>query len=295
MDLTTGDLDVALIRDFRHDARRRAQFNALTERTYGFDFEQWYRDGFWSDSYQPHALLHDDRLVANVSVNLMSFEVDGAARRYVQIGTVMTEPEYRQRGLGRLLLERVLADWRERCDMLYLFANDTVLDFYPRFGFRRVIEHEPSAPVEATPGDFIAVDMDDPARRRHFLDALEQAVPISPLALRKAPGHVMFSCTSFLRDNVFHSTRHDAYAVAEHDGADLLLLDVFAPRPLDPRFLAAELARPETRRLRLGFTPFDTHGFTLRPVGNDDALFVLGQAEPWLDRRRLMFPLLSHA
>ncbi|HBO3969459.1 TPA: GNAT family N-acetyltransferase [Pseudomonas aeruginosa] len=295
MNLTAGDLNVTLIRDFRHDGRRRAQFNTLTERTYGFDFEQWYRDGFWSDDYQPYALLHDDQLVANVSVNLMHFEVDGVARRYVQLGTVMTAPEYRNRGLGRLLLERVLADWRERCDMLYLFANDTVLDFYPRFGFRRVREHEPSAPITATSGSFVAVDMGDAARRRHFLDALERAVPVSPLALRHASGQLMFSCTSFLRDNVFHSARHDAYAVAEHDGADLLLLDVFAPRPLNPRTLAAELARPETRRLRLGFTPFDTSGFSMRPIGDDDALFVLGQAEPWFDRRELLFPLLSHA
>ena len=44
------------------------------------------------------------------------------------------------RGEGRIdhmiqAMEWILQNWSDRCDGIYLFANDTVLDFYPKFGF----------------------------------------------------------------------------------------------------------------------------------------------------------------
>ena len=52
----------------------------------------------------------------------------------------MTRPGHRGRGLARRLMEEVLRDWSGRCDGMFLFANGTVLDFYPRFGFRRAAQ-----------------------------------------------------------------------------------------------------------------------------------------------------------
>lgn len=45
----------------------------------------------------------------------------------------MTHPDYRGQGLAKKLLEHVIAKYEDQYDFLYLFANDTVLDFYPKF------------------------------------------------------------------------------------------------------------------------------------------------------------------
>lgn len=50
----------------------------------------------------------------------------------------MTDVKYRDQGLLRIIMEKVIAEWKDKCELIYLFANDSVLDFYPKFGFDKV-------------------------------------------------------------------------------------------------------------------------------------------------------------
>lgn len=68
--------------------------------------------------YLPYTLFDGETAVSNVSVSLMGTVFDGRARRYIQIGTVMTAPAYRGRGLCRFLMESVLRKWRGQCDAI---------------------------------------------------------------------------------------------------------------------------------------------------------------------------------
>lgn len=297
MDLSIAGQQFSLLENFKDDTRLRASFNALTHQTFEFDFEQWYQDGYWGEGYQPWALAHDGRIVANISVNLMQFDVLGEARRGIQLGTVMVAPEYRGQGLSRVLLERVLDRWQGQCELVYLFANDTVLDYYPKFGFARVLEHEYSAAL--TPADrpcsFNRVDMDDLLERQRFISAVDSAVPVARLAMRSNPDQTMFYCTSFFKDCVHYSPALQAYVVMEIVDGVMTLYEVFARRALDLQALIAELSTPQTTRVVLGFAPLDSSGFEAQPLVSDDSLFVLGQAGQFIEDARLMFPLLSHA
>lgn len=122
--------------------RSEKTFSALPEQVFGLNFRDWYRKGFWTDQYIPYVMADGERVAANVSVNIMNFVWHDVPKHYVQLGTVMTDPAYRGQGLARTLLEEVLKDWAERCDCLYLFANSSVLDFYPKFGFARTTEYQ---------------------------------------------------------------------------------------------------------------------------------------------------------
>lgn len=126
---------------YKDDNKLRESFNELTQNTYGFDFEEWYKSGYWNDKYIPYSIIDKDRVVANVSVNTVYFNILGQEKLCIQIGTVMTDTEYRGRGLSRFLLERVIKEWKDKCEMIYLFANDSVLDFYPKFGFEKEQEY----------------------------------------------------------------------------------------------------------------------------------------------------------
>lgn len=297
MNLSLAGQQFTLLENFKDDARLRASFNALTQQTFEFDFEQWYQDGYWGEGYQPSVLVHDGRIVANISVNLMHFDVLGEFQRWIQIGTVMVAPEYRGKGLSRVLLERVLDRWQRQCELIYLFANDTVLDYYPRFGFQRVIEHEYSAALKASaqPCSFHKVDMDDLLERQRFISAVDSAVPVARLAMRNNHSQTMFYCTSFFKDCVYYSAAHQAYVVVEIADGVMTLYEVFARQALDLQALLAELSTPQTTRVVLGFAPLNVSGFEARPLESDDSLFVLGQAGRFIEDGRLMFPLLSHA
>ena len=129
-----------ILHNYRHDRALRQSFNALAEQTFGgLNFENWYQMGYWGENYDPHSIVIDGKVVANVSVNRCDLVIGGQRKKIYQLGTVMTDPEYRNRGLGRAIME-ALEPMLSQADGVYLFGNDSVVDYYPRFGFRRAAE-----------------------------------------------------------------------------------------------------------------------------------------------------------
>ena len=81
--------------EIRDNTTLRKSFFSLARQTFDLDFEPWYQCGGWQDRYLPHALVCGEQVAANVSVNRMDFQLDGRRRTYLQLGTVMTHPDYR--------------------------------------------------------------------------------------------------------------------------------------------------------------------------------------------------------
>ncbi|MDH0302410.1 MULTISPECIES: GNAT family N-acetyltransferase [unclassified Pseudomonas] len=296
MAIILDDPTLAQVERYRDDPHLRGELNALTRQTYGFDFEAWYQAGFWQDDNQPCSLVREGQMLANASANLLDFTLDDRRLRCVQVGTVMTAPEARGRGYSRYLMEVLVQRWAGNCDLLYLFANSSVLDLYPRFGLRRVIEHEYYQPWSTQPkaNTFHPVNMDDSEQRQRFIDAVEKSCPQARLSLTPNVPLTMFYCDGPYREALFHSARHEAYVVVEHDGERMVLVEVFCPRALVLHNVLAELVTDRTREVVLGFAPLCGEGFATRVVDNDDALFVWGTTPTGLEAQPLMFPLLSH-
>ena len=126
-----------IIHGYRDDASLRHSFDALAKETFGISFENWYQDGFWTDAYDPHSIVENGQILANVSVNQIDIPVNGKVKHFLQLGTVMTRKDRRNQGLARKLMEYVLATYRDTCDGFFLFANSSVLDFYPKLGTRK--------------------------------------------------------------------------------------------------------------------------------------------------------------
>ena len=135
-------IEYEFARDFKHIQEKRLSFNKLTESVFGFSLENWYNDGFWGDYYIPYSLLHNNKVISNVSINKIEFDIEGERKTGIQIGTVMTDDKYRNRGLNKFLMEKVLHEWNDKTDFVYLFANDSVLNFYPKFNFKVVAEYQ---------------------------------------------------------------------------------------------------------------------------------------------------------
>jgi ribosomal protein S18 acetylase RimI-like enzyme len=130
-----------IIKDYRHDPALREAFYRHTQRVFpGINFRRWQEHGHWSEDYMPHSILEGEQMIANASVTRMKLWLEGNPIRGLQIGTVGTLPEFRNRGLARLLMEHVMDTYAAQAELIFLFTNETVLDFYPKFGFRPVRE-----------------------------------------------------------------------------------------------------------------------------------------------------------
>ena len=66
-------MNQAIVKGYRDNHSLRASFNELAKATFDLSFENWYRNGYWSDTYIPYSVAVDNKIVANVSVNRMDF------------------------------------------------------------------------------------------------------------------------------------------------------------------------------------------------------------------------------
>ena len=71
-----------VIKDYRNDTKLRTSFNELAGKTFGLNFEDWYQNGYWTDRYNPHSIVIDGKVAANVSVNRTDFLWNGEIKHF---------------------------------------------------------------------------------------------------------------------------------------------------------------------------------------------------------------------
>jgi predicted N-acetyltransferase YhbS len=280
----------------RHaDTGRHEAFLRYVPRVFPrIDFRPWYARGGWTEAYEAHAVADGGEIVANASVMRMRLVVGGREVRGAQLGAVGSVPEMRGRGLVRPLLERVLSQLDSEVELVLLYANERVLDFYPRFGFRRVQESafELEVALEPAPVPAPRLDLDDRAQRAAWLAACGRSVPPTERFGARDYGSVALwhACVFYPRD-VHVLGEGESYAVAVQRGDTLHLLDVAAPRRFDLLGVAPRLLRAPAGRIRFGFCP-ERWCPAARAVGpSDDPLFVRGAVE--LPAGQFRFPMLA--
>lgn len=291
--------DYTFFKGYQKDDQRRAEFNRLAEKVFNITFEIWYKAGYWNEKYIPYTLFDGNKAIANVSVNIMDFNVLGEHKRYIQLGTVMTDVNYRNQGLSRFLMEKVLEDWSNKCDFIYLFANSTVWNFYPKLGFSRIKEYEYFKPIKkSTLGEFIKLNMDDQVNKDKLYDYAKNTCIFGKLSMQENADLVMFYCITVMKDNVYYIKSLDVIVIAKFNNRQIHLLDVFAKVETNLDMIIESLADEKADSVLLGFTPKDPAGYKSRVVdeiGKEEALFIQNGKTKLFDENKLMFPLLSHA
>ncbi|UOE96243.1 GNAT family N-acetyltransferase [Alkalihalobacillus sp. LMS39] len=144
-------MHVKLVENYKENDILRESFFHLARQTFNIDFQPWFKAGFWNDRYECHSFVSDEQIVANVSVNKQRLFINSKIHNVIQIGTVMTQPEFQNHGLAKTLMNYVLDKYHSEYDGFLLFANQTVLDFYPKFGFTTALETKYSVVMEHNP------------------------------------------------------------------------------------------------------------------------------------------------
>lgn len=280
----------------KEDNALRRSYNSLAEKTFGLSFEEFYQNGYWTDKYIPYSLIDDGKVIANASVNILKSFYNGQEKRCIQIGTVMTDSDYRNQGLSRYLIERILSEWKETCDTMYLFANDSVLDFYPKFGFVKAVEYQCSSPITPTKGRVRKLDMSLASDRELLKRYYSKSNPYSALAIKDNYELLMFYCTSLMKDCVYFLEDFDAVIIASNKNEILTCYDIFSDGNHAMIEMVSRVAESQIRTVVFGFTPVEHAAFHSRILEEEDTtLFVLKGKDNWFVNHQMMFPVLSHA
>lgn len=273
------------------DSMLLKSFNRLSLDTFRISFETVGGD------YEPHVLIRDGRVCANVSVNQIHFLHWGEEKFYIQLGTVMTAPEFRGNGLSRWLIQWILDEWKGRCDSIYLFANDRVLDFYPRFGFEKQEEWEYwRTGISQVRAGLRKLDMEEDGDIRLAEQKYEQGNPFSAFCMRKNRSIFDFYIKGIMKEQVYYSVKHDMILIMEKEEGKTLCYDLFGKTEASMNEVLGTLTGDVKDEVILGFTPMYTDEFLCRKHEEEDiTLFVLDGGDCPFIKERMMLPIISHA
>ncbi len=297
-----------IVKNIKENDTLRNSFYSLAENTFGIDFKSWYDHGFWTDAYQPYVMAEDGRVISNVSVNHMTMVFEGRVLKLIQLGTVMTDKDYRGQGLSRKLMEEIMKEYEGKQDGIYLFANDSVLDFYPKFGFVKAQEYsyekspvtQNKANIQRTElsgnmaSSMVRLSMENEKDWKHMKDIIAESRPFSRFGMADNTGLWMFYLSGHMKDCVYYSEKTETCAVLEAAGEDLLLHAYFSKSEVTPEQVM-EAFGLENNKVTLMFTPLETKGHTVTKLReHDTTLFVKGMNIAW-EKEKIRFQSLSHA
>ncbi|MBC1999958.1 GNAT family N-acetyltransferase [Listeria marthii] len=291
-------MNYEMISDYKDNKLYRDSFNRLAESTFDINFEEWFNKGFWNDKYVCYSYIDDKEIIANVSINKMSLIYQGEDYTALQIGTVMTHPDYRGQGLAKKLLGHVIAKYEEQYDFLYLFANDSVLDFYPKFGFERVEESSFTVDASSLKRKTAQLKKLNPDNNTDFQlisRIVSEKTPLSNiLDVKESEDLLMFYVLIALKNELYYIEEIDTIVLMEQEDADLYVLDILSTKKLDVVEVLSYLPAKKIETIHLLFTPEKSKYIdAAHIIETEDMLFVrpnILTSEPYF-----LFPATSHA
>lgn len=290
-----------LICNYMEDVFLRHALNTLTQKTFGFNFEDWVVNGCFEGDYIPYSFMEDGKILSNASANRMCFMQNGIQRNYIQIGTVMTDEAYRNKGLARKLVEQIIKEFESRCDGIYLFGDISALDFYRKLGFEEGWQHQYVLKTDYIPklrngALFRPVDKKDAQIKLKYIDAVRNSAVNSSLEQINKYGLQMFYTWDL--SDLYYADDIDCFAVIEMWDDTLMLQSVICKEHLSLEKIIGRI-NMEYCCLKLGFTPcagdagmFEAYVYD---GGEDYRMFYRGKELESIKKEKLFFPQMSHA
>jgi len=297
---TLKNIESAFISDYKNSEKYRLSFNDLASKVFGINFENWYREGFWNERYVCYSFADGGMVVSNVSANMMDLTLGGEIKKAVQIGTVMTHPDYRGMGLSSKLMNIVLSEYTSKCDFIYLFANESAYSFYPGFGFGEARESSFSFEPESCRGESALNWRKLDIKNVKDLEILKRLAagraPVSAkLGVAKDSHLIMFYCLNFYSDDIYYIPRADTAVICRIENGALYIYDVLFETACDTAsVLNAAIGNSGAHKVIFMFTP-DLFASGLKGIceEKDYKLFVRPREQNF--PREFTFPRLSHA
>lgn len=279
-----------LIRNAMADTASRNAYNTLATAIFGLSFENWYNSGHFSGNHIPYTLMDGEKAVANISVNTMDVLYNGTTRKYLQLGTVMTDPAHRGKGLQKQIFNEIIKDFSGKYDGLFLFANKSVLDFYPKLNFERADYYNYSKTVAHKPAQLKKLDMSNGEDVAFLKKYYTKGNPFSALQVVNNSSLLMFYCGSFFADFVYYIPQYDAVVIAGVGDNSMTCYGIYC----DGGSMDDILSAFPVEKANLGFTPTDTTGCEITKSQDDDtALFIHTTGEN-IFTQPLLFPEFFH-
>lgn len=251
--------DLEIIYNYKSNDELRQSFNKLSFETFNIDFEKWYQKRFWNDRYICYSYTNGSKIVSNLSVNLIEIISNNDRYDALQIGTVMTDPLYRNKGLAKNLMDRVISEYEKKVDIIYLFPNDSVIDFYMKFGFRKIVDKKYSLCTKSASRSssiFQKLDLDnedDLNLLRSYLSVQKEKSYIFDV---RNSGHIQsWYFVNELRDHIHYFKNRNVIVIFEEKNDQIHLYDYLSADNSKTEDIVGIFGDIAQKKINLYFTP----------------------------------------
>ncbi|UNK16398.1 GNAT family N-acetyltransferase [Paenibacillus sp. N3/727] len=294
--------DYQFIIDYKNNETYKESFTELAKMIFEIDFKKWYEKGCWNDNYICYSYVDRDKVIANASITKMTVVSNGKEYKAIQVGTVMTHPDYRNQGLSGKLMNHIIEKYEKEYDFIYLFANESVLDFYPKFGFVKVQESSFSLNVS---------DLKKRPDKTHTLRKLDtnntndfqmmeefsvERIPVSSIfGVKNNESLLMFYFILAFNDAIYYIEEDDVIVMFEQEDHHLHIFDIISKKRVELDSILNHIVSADTEIIHFHFTPdYDIKNIHTEFITeSDDTLFVRPLLED--ETKPFLFPLTSHS
>jgi len=283
--------------DYRDNKDLRNKFYSFTQAIFpGLNFIDWYEQGYWSDNYIPFSIVRDNKIIANVSISKMKILIDGDYLNGIQIGTVGTLPEFRNSGLSKFLMEYVLNKYDNLCDIFFLFANETVLDFYPKFGFNRYREviFKSLSDIPKSKNSVRKLDFGSDSDFSLIKKIIKARLPLTNLFGAAEYDFIThWHLLNVFPGNLFYIEDDEIIFICKEEKDQLHIWDVIYTKPFDLSSAVSKIIRNEELKSILYNFPPDQLSFSYDEVIPDKESFLFVRGDFKLKDRNFKFPITA--
>lgn len=297
------DTSYTLYINYQDDEQKRKEFNRMCQEVWEFDFEGYYQSGYWGEDCIVFSLFQEDKIVAHTTLSLFEITKDNKTYKTGQLDTVMTDPAYQNNGLSRFLLEYIEAEYKDIVTGYFLFANDTVLDFYPKFGYVPVEEYQATLKVNTKPSTLSSLeklDLDNPTSLALFEEYVKNGYTYNRLNTKNV-GLAFFYCYANLdfgfKNSIYYSKTLDAIIIYEQEESELTIYSIYQ-RDHNVKQLDAIIdacCTEETQTIYFAFSPeIEQATYSLYKEDDDITLMVTEELIDLFFDQKTMVASLSH-
>ncbi len=256
----------------RNDRDYEKMLNDLLKNTF-LDFQFWYDLNLWDENYESYSFVENGKVISNICVYKTQLLFEQKKYPALSLGAVTTKKEYRGRGLSRMLMEHII----EKYDgvLMYLSTNDSVVNFYLKFGFERVFEKLPV-------GDFKIdnkiktnkLKYNSPKVWDYVFKRINYSTKLD--CLNTASINIFHIYWGYLKDCIYELPELDTMIVAKQKGTTLKLYGVFSLKDINFSELISVLPFCDVKRIEFGFMPDWPDVNFIMEEYETDPLFVRG-------------------
>jgi predicted N-acetyltransferase YhbS len=283
--------------DFKNDNLLRDSFNNLACTTFNIDFENWYKKGFWNDNYVCHSMAHNGQIISNVSISKMHLIIEGEEFSAIQIGTVMTHPDYRMNGLARNLMGKVIDTYAKEYQILYLFPNAFVINFYPKFGFEltRDCKYSIDITIERQASEkVVKLDVNNDTDLHKIIKIVSVRSPRSlEFDCINSISIFMWYCLNVFKNMIFILEPENVIVIYEENENKIDIYDIVTSRPLALSMVLNRITDRKRATVTLHFTPDfeDIKSDSFEVCWNED---LYARPMHFLSGKRFAHPIMAH-